>query len=110
MIRCSRESFLALKSVVATVTFALPSPPRQGWRPDVVTADQAAYLETRSRIWGLKVALSIKTDEADRLARTLASLTGETLTEAITAALRERLARERAKRDATDLPARVADF
>jgi antitoxin VapB len=41
------------------------------------------------------MALSIKTDEADRLARELALLTGETLTDAVTNALRERLARER---------------
>ena len=39
------------------------------------------------------MALSIKTDEADRLARELADLTGETLTEAVTRALRERLDR-----------------
>ena len=57
------------------------------------------------------MALSIKTTEADRLARALAKLTGETLTEAITAALRERLARERAQREAAiDLPARIAAF
>jgi antitoxin VapB len=54
------------------------------------------------------MALSIKTDEADRLARTLARLTGESMTEAVTAALRERLARERARRTAADdLPARL---
>jgi antitoxin VapB len=55
------------------------------------------------------VALSIKTDEADRLARTLAKLTGETITEAVTAALRERLTREKARREAAaDLPASLA--
>ena len=43
------------------------------------------------------MALSIKTEEADRLARDLARLTGETHTEAVTVALRERCARERAK-------------
>jgi len=42
------------------------------------------------------MALSIKSDEADRLARDLASVTGETLTDAVTIALRERLERERA--------------
>jgi antitoxin VapB len=57
------------------------------------------------------MALSIKTDEADRLARTLARLTGETMTEAVTAALRERLARERARREAAaSLPARLASL
>jgi antitoxin VapB len=39
------------------------------------------------------VALSIKTDEADRLARALARLTGETMTKAVTVALQERLNR-----------------
>jgi antitoxin VapB len=43
------------------------------------------------------MALSIKHPEADRLARELASRTGETLTEAVVAALRERLAREEGK-------------
>jgi antitoxin VapB len=43
------------------------------------------------------MALSIKTDEADRLARELAAATGETLTEAVTAALRERLDRVRSR-------------
>jgi antitoxin VapB len=57
------------------------------------------------------MALSIKTDEADRLARALAKLTGETMTAAVTIALRERLARERARRQAAaDLPTRIAAF
>jgi antitoxin VapB len=55
------------------------------------------------------MALSIKTDEADRLARTLAKLTGESITTAVTTALRERLVREQARRAAAaDLPARLA--
>ena len=41
------------------------------------------------------MALSIKHDEADRLARTLARATGETLTDAVVNALRERLDRVR---------------
>jgi antitoxin VapB len=44
-------------------------------------------------------ALSIKTEEADRLARELARLTGESLTEAITRAMQERLDRLRAERE-----------
>jgi antitoxin VapB len=44
------------------------------------------------------MALSIKSDEADRLARELAAETGETLTEAVERALAERLEREHAKR------------
>jgi len=43
------------------------------------------------------MALSIKTEEADRLARDLARMTGETLTEAVTVALRERCERQRAR-------------
>lgn len=42
----------------------------------------------------LTMALSIKDPEADRLARELAARTGETLTQAVVVALRERLARE----------------
>jgi antitoxin VapB len=39
------------------------------------------------------MALSIKNPETERLARQLATVTGESLTDAITVALRERLAR-----------------
>ena len=44
------------------------------------------------------MVLSIKDPEADRLARNLAVLTGESLTDAVRAALRERLAREQRRR------------
>lgn len=40
------------------------------------------------------MALSIKNPEAERLARELARATGESLTEAVTRALRDRLVRE----------------
>lgn len=40
------------------------------------------------------MAIRLKDPETDRLAREVAALTGETLTEAIRAALAERLARE----------------
>jgi antitoxin VapB len=43
------------------------------------------------------MALSIKTEQADRLARQLASLTGESMTEAVTRSLAERLDRVRKK-------------
>ena len=43
------------------------------------------------------MALNIKDREADRLARDLASRTGETITEAVVKALRERLKRECAR-------------
>ena len=44
------------------------------------------------------MALNIKHAEADRLARELSAVTGETLTEAVLAALRERLERHRQRR------------
>jgi len=43
--------------------------------------------------------LSIKDAEADRLARELAKRTGETITQAVVTALKERLAREERKPD-----------
>ena len=43
------------------------------------------------------MALNIKDPEADRLARELCTRTGETITEAVLKALRERLKRECAK-------------
>ena len=55
------------------------------------------------------MALSIKSEEADRMARELADLTGESITDAVTAALRERLDAERLarrhRRSALDLAA-----
>ena len=51
------------------------------------------------------MALSIKHPEADRLARELAQRTGESLTDAVLNALRERLRRETGRRQAP----RVAD-
>ena len=44
------------------------------------------------------MAFSIKNEEADALARRLASTTGESLTEAVLEALRERLQREERRR------------
>jgi antitoxin VapB len=51
------------------------------------------------------MVLSIKSAEADELARELARVTGESLTDAITVALRERL--ERVRPDRTDLVERL---
>lgn len=56
------------------------------------------------------MALSIKTAEADELARELAKATNETLTEAVTIALRERLARVLDRQDGASVRlARLAD-
>ena len=54
------------------------------------------------------MALSIKDPEADRLARALAARTGETLTEAVVVALRERLARETGRTRIDPLGAELA--
>ncbi|WP_029008737.1 type II toxin-antitoxin system VapB family antitoxin [Azospirillum halopraeferens] len=50
------------------------------------------------------MALTIHSDEAGRLAAEPARLTGESLPDAVTSALRERLERERTRRD----PDRIA--
>jgi len=49
------------------------------------------------------MALSIKHPEADRLARELAAVTGESLTDAIVKALRERLEKEQRRAPALRL-------
>ncbi len=51
------------------------------------------------------VVLSIKSSEADELARQLARVTGESITDAVTVALRERL--ERHRTDRSDLVERL---
>ena len=60
------------------------------------------------------MALSIKNDEADQLARELAETTGESLTDAVVMSLRQRLERERRKPGAIkkllDLAAEVATY
>ncbi len=48
------------------------------------------------------MAISLKDPETDRLAREVAALTGETLTEAVRKALAERLERERRKHPLVD--------
>ena len=54
------------------------------------------------------MALNIKSAETDRLARELADLTGETITEAVTRALEERLSAQRRQRDRKGQLAREA--
>ena len=53
------------------------------------------------------MALNIKNAEADRLARELVALTGETITDVIVSALEDRLRRERALRRSGGLRAEV---
>ena len=54
------------------------------------------------------MALSIKHPEADRLARELVARTGESLTEAVVKALRERLRREEGRVRGRDLREELA--
>ncbi len=54
--------------------------------------------------------LSIKHREAERLARALAARTGETITQAITKALEERLLREQGKSDVSNLSDDLLDI
>jgi antitoxin VapB len=56
------------------------------------------------------MALSIKNEEADELARELAELTGESLTEAVVVSLRERLERKRAQVDSRPLAERLLEI
>jgi antitoxin VapB len=51
--------------------------------------------------------LNIKNDEAHKLASELAELTGESLTSAVTLALRERLERERRRRRSDRIAAQL---
>ena len=51
--------------------------------------------------------LNIKAEETYRLAWSLAAITGESLTAAVTEALKERLEREQQRRDRTLLKARL---
>ena len=55
---------------------------------------ELSYISTMTKV----THLNIKNDEAHKLATELAGLTGESLTSAVTLALRERLARERRRR------------
>jgi antitoxin VapB len=56
------------------------------------------------------MALSIKNEQADRLARELSDLTGESLTEAVVISLKERLDRKRAHQDNRPLTERIAEI
>ncbi|MEM1332908.1 MAG: type II toxin-antitoxin system VapB family antitoxin [Actinomycetota bacterium] len=56
------------------------------------------------------MVLSIKSQRADRLARDLAELTGESITEAVVSSLEARLQLERRRRRPTDLDDIVERF
>jgi antitoxin VapB len=56
------------------------------------------------------MALSIKDQETDDLARELAETTGQTLTEAVKQALKERLERERRRGLDSGLPERLVEI
>ncbi len=56
------------------------------------------------------MSLNIKNEETCRLAAELAKLTGETMTGAITVALRDRLEREKRLRNADELAAKLHEI
>ncbi len=56
------------------------------------------------------MGLNIKNDRAHRLAKELSGLTGESLTGAVTVALEERLAREKAKRNRAGVADRLMEI
>ncbi|MDB5578211.1 MAG: Rv0623 family protein transcription factor [Bradyrhizobium sp.] len=56
------------------------------------------------------VHLNIKNGEAHRLAEELARIAGESMTAAVTLALRERLARERRRRRSDQVAARLMEI
>lgn len=56
------------------------------------------------------MGLNIKNDETYELAKRLASLTGETMTQAVTVALRDRLTREKAKRNRAGVAQRLMEI
>lgn len=56
------------------------------------------------------MTLSIKNPEAERLARALARRTGESITDAVITALRERLKREQGRRKGEDLVAELMEI
>ena len=85
-------------------------PGRIGHHRATWTGATSAY-----RMWArfyteVHVALSIKNDEADALARELAALTGESLTKAVVLSLRERLDRKRAASDRRPLADRLMEI
>ena len=56
------------------------------------------------------MSLTINDDEAARMAQELAALTGESLSETVVVALRERLARSRARSESRPLAARLMEI
>ena len=56
------------------------------------------------------MALSIKNPETERLARHLAKRNGETITEAVTLALRERLKRQQVQQQSVGLAAKIMEI
>ena len=60
--------------------------------------------------WSIYVALSIRNRKTEQLARTLARETGETITEAITKAVEDRLLRVSGRRAPEDVEAAVMEI
>ena len=78
-----------------------PTAAEAPWPVTTGTAS-ATFYRLRSDFYhgfGMAAQLNIKSEDAYRLAAELSALTGESLTTSVTAALRERLERERRARD-----------
>jgi len=56
------------------------------------------------------MALNIKNKETERLARTLAKRTGESITEAVTVSLADRLKRQQVQQQSTGLAAKIMEI
>lgn len=76
----------------------------------VVTPPISTIVPKSSTERAMSTQLNIKSDDAYRLASELASLTGESLTAAVTTALRERLERQRRARDKAALRERLVEL
>lgn len=74
-----------------------PIPAAGGLRPRAIR-QPADFLKSHMMSRLPSMAFSIKNREADRMARELAAITGESLTDAVLLALQERLERERRQR------------
>ncbi len=97
-----RETFRAERTRLRAVVFCSRDRPAAASAAiGRVCRCDCLMVEVHYEIYTSSMALSIKSDEADRLARELAAETGETLTEAVEIALRERLDREHARHAAS---------
>lgn len=101
------ETDIAFRHIIASPFPICAAPLVMKVMPVIDVAYKRCIAYGRSNIFflplGRRMGLNIKNDETCRLAGELARLTGETMTGAITVALRERLEREKRERSAEAL-------